>query len=179
MANVIESDMLFGEYPDDNFFRIENSDLHKSVGKGIRAVEFVLLNKNELLFVEAKKSCPNAKNKDDNKVKKIKFEEYYSEITDKFLDSLNMFLSGITDFNEQQEGMGNKIKNKKLFSKSNIRFVLVIKDAKDVEWLAGPKAILDERLKKIRKIWKAEVIVHSYETAMAKGLIKGSVKEEI
>lgn len=70
MKYVKESDMHFGDYPDDTFFGIENSQLHQCSGEGVKTVEFVLLHKDEqFLFVEAKTSCPNAANKDESEKK--------------------------------------------------------------------------------------------------------------
>ena len=43
MKQVKESGMCFGEYNDEDFFSIENSKLHQSVGEGVKTVEFILL----------------------------------------------------------------------------------------------------------------------------------------
>lgn len=51
------------------------------------------------------------------------------------------------------------------FILSNQKFVLVIKEAHDIEWLPGVRAELDERLRKIKKIWKADVIVINEDIA--------------
>ena len=54
---------------------------------------------------------------------------------------------------------------KKLRIKNNglknveLKFVLVIKDAADEEWLAGPRQELNYRLRQMRKIWKVQVLV--------------------
>lgn len=46
-----------------------------------------------------------------------------------------------------------------------LKFILVIKDAEDVAWLAGPAAELKARLLQIRKIWNVEVMVLNEELA--------------
>lgn len=57
MKHVVESDMYFGDYLDENFFAIEDSALHQSLGDGIKTVEFILFRKkNKVFFVEAKTS---------------------------------------------------------------------------------------------------------------------------
>lgn len=38
MKHIIESDMYFGDYLEENFFKIENSKLHLSFGEGIKIV---------------------------------------------------------------------------------------------------------------------------------------------
>ena len=46
-----------------------------------------------------------------------------------------------------------------------LKFVLVIKNAEDVAWLAGPLAELKSRLLQVRKIWSIEVMVLNEELA--------------
>lgn len=92
MKTVIESGMKFGEFSEEKLFLIENSKLHRSLGEGIKTVEFV--------------------------------------------------------------------------------FVLVIREAKDETWLAGPKEILDERLRRLRKIWKVRVVVLNPEKAIKYGIMQ-------
>lgn len=50
---------------------------------------------------------------------------------------------------------------------------MVIKEA-DIEWLAGPKAILEKRLLSLRKIWKIEVLVLNYDLAKRYKLISNT-----
>lgn len=60
MAIIVESDMRFGEFDEERLFVIEHSDVYKKAGKGIKTVEFIYLTENDnLLFIEAKQSCPN------------------------------------------------------------------------------------------------------------------------
>ena len=44
-------------------------------------------------------------------------------------------------------------------------FILVVKNAEDITWLAGPLAELRARLLKVRKIWGVEVVVLNEELA--------------
>ena len=46
-----------------------------------------------------------------------------------------------------------------------LKFILVIKNAADITWLAGPLAELKARLIQIRKIWGVEVVVLNEELA--------------
>lgn len=73
--------MNFGKFDEAELFHIENSRIYKNLGSGIKTVEFVLRqNKNSIIFLEAKKSCPNAANRYESPKKEEKFEEYYSSI---------------------------------------------------------------------------------------------------
>lgn len=174
MSVIRESEMLFGDFPEENLFQIENSQLQLSFGRGIKTVEFILLRKNEkLLFVEAKQSCPNSANKNENKDKEKSFEEYYSEIEQKFEDSLQMFLTSVLKRNSYVDGIGVKLKEKKDYTKTGICFILVIKNAKDETWLAGPKTELEDRLKRIVKIWDVKILVLNEQMAMEYGLVTG------
>jgi hypothetical protein len=49
--------------------------------------------------------------------------------------------------------------------------VLVITNA-ELDWLTGPKAILEEKLMKYRRIWNVQVVVLNQELAKEQGLIK-------
>ena len=46
-----------------------------------------------------------------------------------------------------------------------LKFILVVKNAEDITWLAGPLAELRARLLKVRKIWGVEVVVLNEELA--------------
>jgi len=78
---ITESEMNFGKFDEENLFHIEDSKIYKDLGSGIKTVEFILKwKKNEILFLEAKTTCPNSANKNESMKKTQKFEEYYSEI---------------------------------------------------------------------------------------------------
>ena len=97
--------------------------LHQSIGEGIKTVEFILLSRNNnVLFVEAKTSCPNAENKDENTTKQESFEKYYQEITEKFCDSFQMYLAAITGRNVIVDEFGEELLRTVEFSKRNFCF---------------------------------------------------------
>lgn len=52
-----------------------------------------------------------------------------------------------------------------------MKFVLVVKNAKNESWLAGPLAELKNRLLQVRKIWGVKVIVLNEELAKEYKLI--------
>ena len=54
--------------------------------------------------------------------------------------------------------------------KIKLKFILVVKNAEDITWLAGPLAELKARLLPMRKIWGIELAVLNEELAGAYGL---------
>jgi len=81
---IIEGGLTFGEFDDANCFHIEKTEIYKRLSvKGIKSVEFILYKQEErkLLFVEAKSTLPSKDNI-------IVFNEELSEISSKFMDSL-------------------------------------------------------------------------------------------
>ena len=54
--------------------------------------------------------------------------------------------------------------------KGILKFILVIKNAEDITWLAGPLAELKARLLQMRKIWGIELAVLNAALAGAYGL---------
>ena len=43
---IPESDMLFGEFNEEDLFHIEKSNIYKDIGSNIKTVEFILKQKN-------------------------------------------------------------------------------------------------------------------------------------
>lgn len=174
MISITESEMDFGDFHEEDLFEIEKSELLKSLGAGIKTVEFILLGVNKnIIFLEAKKTCPNEKNMHDTQEKERKFEEYYSSIVQKFTESLQVYMAAVLKRYGEQPEVGDNLKKIKDYQKRGIRFVLVIKEA-DIEWLAGPKAILEKRLLSLRKIWGIEVLVLNYDLAKRYKLISNT-----
>ena len=57
MKDIYESEMKFGSFSEMDLFEIEKSQLLKKLGKGIKSVEFILLNKKRnIIFLEPKKT---------------------------------------------------------------------------------------------------------------------------
>lgn len=172
MNTIEESDILFGEFEPERVFVMENSEVQKKAGKGIKTVEFLYLTENEnLLFIEAKKSCPNAENKDETEEKQKKYEEFFRDVTDKFVDSLNMFAATALGKNNECNIGDNFIKRKTTYENVSIKLILVVTYAKE-SWLQGPKIELEKRLLRVRKIWNADVLVLNKKMAQKLGLAK-------
>lgn len=171
MKSIRESDMEFGKYCEEDLFHIERSNILSALGEGIKTVEFVLKkNDNMLMFVEAKKSCPNPQNKEESGEKAKKFEKFFSDITDKFYDSFQVYLASLLGRYDEIDEVGSSIREVEDFKKFEVRFVLVVKTA-HLDWLAAPKAILEERLFALRKIWNIKVLVLNEEMAVKYGMI--------
>ena len=164
--------MNFGEFDEKDLFYIEKSKIYKKLGDGIKTVEFVLkYNEKSIMFLEAKESCPNAANRTESKEKEKKFEEYYSSVTEKFVSSLQIYLATLLDKYQDISEVGENLQNVDGLKNIQLKFVLVIENAKDVTWLAGPLAELKARLLQIRKIWDVEIAVLNRELAGEFGLI--------
>lgn len=174
MTIIKESGMAFGDYDDKNLFKIENSSIHTLAGLNIKSVEFILLNEhqkvNNVIILEAKTSCPNPIVEDTPDEKKKKYEKFFSDITDKFTDSINMFAATILNRYRDKSEIGEELRRTVLEDKYKMLLVLVISSAEE-SWLQGPRAELERRLLKMRQIWKCEVLVINKEIAQQKGLL--------
>lgn len=177
MKVITESEMNFGKFDEAELFHIENSKIYKELGSGIKTVEFILqYDKNNILFLEAKKSCPNAANRYESSKKEEKFEEYYASITEKFVASLQIYLAAILDKFQDTSEVGEKLRSVGSLKNLQLKFVLVVKNAEDITWLAGPMAELKARLLQIRKIWGVEIAVLNEELAKEYKLICQDVR---
>ena len=164
MIRVVESNMIF-EFEEKHIFQIENSNLHSSLGDGIKTVEFVVSVKpDEILFVEAKSSSPQPKAEN-----KERFDEFIDEISDKFIHSFNMYLTSVLKRN-----LVDKIPDKLLnieLETAKFKFILIIKGHK-IEWLQPLKDAFDRIMIDYNKIWKSSVIIMNDEIAQEFKLIK-------
>lgn len=125
-----------------------------------------------ILFVEAKQSCPNAANREESAEKQKQYEAYFSDVTDKFIDSINMFATTVLGWHGENTDVGADILQTSTYAGNPIKLVLVIAGAEE-SWLSGPKAELESRLLRYRKIWKANVLVLNREMAVRLGLADG------
>lgn len=166
MKIISESEMNFGKFDEADLFHIENSKIYKDLGYGIKTVEFILkYDANSIVFLEAKKSCPNGANRYESEEKELKFEKYYSSITEKFMVSLQIYLAAILDKYQNTSEIGDNLQTVTSMKDIHLKFILVVKDAEDVKWLAGPLVELKARLLQIRKIWGVELAVLNEELA--------------
>ncbi len=174
MANVTihESEMTFGPFPDQLIFHIENSSVYQKhlCPNGIKTCEFLLRRKQNILFVEAKKSCPNQIHADTPEEKKAKYYEYINDIVQKMRDSLNLYASMLLNCNENSElSQGIHSTNLKDIS---LVFVLVVKTAQP-EWLEPFSNIMKAALDKEMRIWKIRhFLLLTEQQARARNLVE-------
>lgn len=86
-----ESGLDFGPFDDDECFPVEQSLLYVGLGEGVKMVEFMLVRPGKggvtnLMCVEAKTSAPQEGTQP-------RFDEYFTEIRDKMLNALLLFIS--------------------------------------------------------------------------------------
>ena len=110
MATIVESEMTFGPYLDEHCFCIENSDVHKAAGEGVKIVEFLKLEIAEgkpaqVWLVEAKKSAPRPNAYNQNFIQTIR-EEGHSRFPDS-LTKLDEYVDFIRDEGKKSGGLPN------------------------------------------------------------------------
>lgn len=172
MIKIQESEMSFGEFQEENLFHIEKSKIYKNLGDGIKTVEFILrYDEKSIVFLEAKKSCLNVAKRYENEKKSEKFEEYYTSIVEKFVNSLQVYVAAILNRYPDASDVGTQLQKMTNMKEIQLKFVLVVKNAEDITWLAGPLAELKARLLQIRKIWNVEIAVLNEELASQHGLL--------
>lgn len=171
---ITESGVDFGPIQEDDLFYIEKSQIYHSLGDGLKTVEFIFLRNegNNIILLEAKKTCPNERNRNESEEKLLKYEEYFSEIAQKVEDSINIFVTSILGRHLPKDNLGRNFYKKIHMKSAKMKFFLVITDP-DVQedWLPGPKAELERRLLSLRKIWKLDIVVMNRDIARKKGLI--------
>lgn len=94
---IEESGMRFGEYNENQVFRIETSNQYtRSLRQNsIKSCEFILQRENKLYFFEAKSSCPRQIIGDisstERKKKKEAYDKFVEEIVLKMRHSLSLY----------------------------------------------------------------------------------------
>ena len=88
VSSVIDGKVEYDENS-GKWFYIEKSEQYQKTLKpsGIKSCEFLLLRNKMLLFIEAKKTCPNYFEASSTEEKKQKYEKYVNDIVQKMKDS--------------------------------------------------------------------------------------------
>lgn len=165
---IEESDAIFGPFHEADLFHIEKSEILEKLGSNIKTVEFVVVRKDNkaLLFVEAKKSCPNSAHSHDSRERKQKYEKYFTDIVQKIEDSILVTLAAILGRYGSTDEIGKNMQGMTALAKRPLQFVLVLTNPEiDISWLSGPKAELEKRLLSIRKTCGLEITVMNRELA--------------
>lgn len=170
IKEIHESDMIF-RFPEEVLFHIEQSEAYKHTQDHMRMSELIYYKKEEenqcIISLEAKKTAPNP-NSEKVKNPKKKFQDYISEICEKFLNSLDLFFHMVLRNDSEIPSGFDDIQ----YERVRFLFVLVIKNQKK-EWLGAVSETLNQELQsyiRVHNIWKAKVIVINEEIAIAKRL---------
>ena len=171
MVVIEESEMRFGEYPDNAVFHIERSPQYQErlMPNGVKSCEFILHRENALLFVEAKKSCPNQITADSPSEKIEKYHAYIADITNKMRHSLSLYANILLKRYDTAQ-LSDEMLNNDL-SGMEIKLVLVVKGA-EAEWLIPLRDKLDKEMKRDSLIWKcSQFYVINEDIARRKHLV--------
>lgn len=168
---IDESEMHFGEFPPEVLFHIEKCPQYQGRLKqdGVKSCEFILKRDHALLFVEAKKTCPNQITNDSPQEKKVKYEEYINDITGKMRHSLSLY-AGILLNRQGQDQVPDALKSPDL-SGLELKLVLVVKNA-EMEWLIPLRDKLQKEMRSDLKIWDcSQFLVINEDMARRKRLV--------
>ncbi|MCL2059735.1 MAG: hypothetical protein FWH01_11895 [Oscillospiraceae bacterium] len=164
----VESDMDFSPlFENGDTISIEASKHRKSLGEGIKSVEFISLqHENKLFFVEGKSSSP--KPDPDNKQK---LDEFLDPIVEKFCHSFQIYLSTKFGIIKDKDGEFPLSLVDCELSELKIIFLLIIQ-GHERGWLMPVLDCLHKKLLVQRKIWKVEVVVWNDEIALQNAFIE-------
>lgn len=182
MKPIPESGVLFGPYDEKELFHIEKSKLYTFLGTGIKTVEFILradVTERRIVFVEAKTNAPNPENRDTSEETRQKFEIFYTEVPDKFVDSLGIYTAALLKRFEDTSEVGEELSLTDL-KDVKLTFALVITNPlAQIEWLPPIKAVLEDRLRRWMKIWDVDIVVLNQELAKRWGIIKEGTENKV
>jgi len=159
--NYIESeDLDFSPlFTSDRFtsYYIEKSELYERIGsKTVSSVEFIVIEKENFYFIEAKSSFPYSK------VEDVKVAE--QKIYDKLHHSIDLFASkklGLKKFvtGDLAKELGSTAVFEKDLANCDLYFYLVMHRKFREDWIENVQIMLNDKLKPLRKIWNIEVKV--------------------
>lgn len=154
---IEESDMQFGDYPDDAVFHLEKSPQYQNKlrSNGVKSCEFILFKESTLYFIEAKKSCPNQISA-DTPIKKVeKYHEYIADIANKMRHSLALYANILLKRHDCTDVPPSLLETD--LSGKELKLVLVVKNAQP-QWLIPLSEKLNRVLKPETGIWKCSRI---------------------
>ena len=165
---VVESGMKFGPFSPEAYIHIETCPQYVNIQKGMHISEFIYYDKDKrrIIAIEAKTSAPNPNSEKVEKPKE-KFQKYINEITEKFENTLDLYVNMALKKEVPKEFKQID------YDKTEIYFILVIKEHERT-WLKDVKDALEMSMKAIRrvdKIWKCKVLVINEAIARKSHLI--------
>lgn len=168
---IEESEMQFGNYPDDAVFHLEKSpQYHKKLRSNcVKSCEFILFKENALYFIEAKKSSPNEISADSPAEKIQDYNKYITEITEKMRHSLALYASILLKRHDCTDVPPLLLETD--LSGKELKLVLVVKNAQP-QWLIPLSEKLNRVLKPETGIWKcSRIFVINEATARDMNLV--------
>ena len=159
------SDIWFGDFNEDDCFRIEKSKIYQLIKTyGIKSIEFILSRlavdthaDNKILFIEAKKSLQ---------------KQDYIDISQKFMDSLQLSSAISLGIHKKRAVLPKNIAC--FFEQGGqIIFILVVKDCgkEKTQQLKNMEEAIKRQLLKEYKIWKFIVRAIKEETAKNENIV--------
>ena len=170
-VTINESGMQFGPFDDGNILPIETCKSYKKIKKNVPIVEFMLSrpsgkSPNAIWAIEAKTTMSNPGSKAD-------FKTNIQDICIKFINSVHLFLSGLTQRNVLMESEIPSGMNHITATNMDLKLILVIKKSQ-VDWLPPVRDALNRELQPLIKTLSLNspcVFVFNEETARKKHLI--------
>ena len=159
MVSITESGVNFGDFSEEDLYKIEHSQGHLSLGEGFKMVEFTYLKNQKMFMVEAKSSIPNPRNTSD-------YENYWNEIFEKFENALPLQMMGCLKQNsivEQELPSNHKLID---WQKATIQLRLIIPKVPN-QHLPQITDKFRQRLHKIKKLGDGDVVLASKREASA------------
>lgn len=169
MMVIRESNMNFIIAHEEQLFQIEKSKLMKSLGNGLKRVEFIAFDpKGRLIFVEAKPAGFIYSQAS------YSYEKRIQELVEKFENSMDLFFGVLSGrLPDLYHDVGDAFFNVD-YSKIKIICYVVMKGSKD----SICKAVtlrLQEALRRRLQIYKIQVVAIHHKTALQYGLIEGDL----
>lgn len=173
MTIIKESNVRFGPFTDEQLFYIEKSNIYKSLGDGFKTVEFIYAYKEQskIYFLEAKTNIPNGENRFIDEKHFVSYEKFYDDLSQKIKDSFSILISALLGRFEDVDEIGDNIRNKDLKRVKFVFVIVVTNPQADFAWLPQPKAEMEERLLKLRKVWNVDVLFMNQSMALGKKII--------
>lgn len=140
---ITESGMTF-TVPENQLFYIEPY-IRDEAWDGMKSVEFVWLDNNEMKFIEAKSSTPNSS--DPNKLEDLR--KFIDDISEKWLNSIHITASKTLGC------LPNNPFNLSSWANVQVKLFLVIGNGFKKEWLPPLQDAFNQNvpLKKWQKVW--------------------------
>lgn len=164
MLKIHESDMWF-YLSKEKTFPIEKSDTYRKVNtRGVSTVEFITLGpKQNIMFVEAKKTAPDKENDKD-------ISKFVASISKKFVHSLEMCYALLAQALPDDEPCFPDCLREAFKQQPRIKLILIVKNLRD-DHRAPLGELLRKQLRAEMRIWNMNVFVFNEDSAVAHNFV--------